>query len=126
MIPVTQTKTGDRGNCLSACVASLLEIPIEWVPDFTRELSGPVTPQPVKLNAWLATVGLEAVYCTTDVMHPAHACPDGYYILTGWSPRGRPHVVVGLGKSIAHDPHPSRAGLVSIDGCILLVPRCRP
>lgn len=122
MIPITQTKVGDRGNCLSACVASLLEIPIEWVPDFTRELHGPVTPQPIKLNTWLSTVGLEALYFMTDIMHPDHACPNGYYIMTGWSPRGRPHVVIGLDKSIAHDPHPSRTGLTRVDGFIILLP----
>ena len=124
MIPVTQTRMGDRGNCLSACVASLLEIPIEWVPDFTRELYGPVTPQPMKLNAWLTSVGLEALYCMTDLMHPHHVAPDGYYIMTGWSPRGRPHVVIGLGKDIVHDPHPTRAGLTSIDGFIILRSAC--
>jgi hypothetical protein len=113
---------GERGNCLSACVASLLEIPIEWVPDFTRELSGPVTPQPLKLNAWLNSVGLEALYYETDIMHPNHGCPDGYYIMTGWSPRGRPHVVIASGKTIVHDPHPTRVGLTRIDGFILLQP----
>jgi hypothetical protein len=121
MIPVTQTQLGDHGNCLSACVASLLEIPIECVPNFTRERD-PETPQPVKLNTWLSSIGLEALYCMTDIMHSEHAVPDGYYIMTGWSPRGRPHVVIAMGKSIVHDPHPTRAGLVSVDGFIMLCP----
>jgi hypothetical protein len=121
MIPVTQTRMGDHGNCLSACVASLLEIPIEWVPNFTRERD-PEISQPMKLNAWLSSIGLEALYCMTDIMHPEHVIPDGYYIITGWSPRGRPHVVIGRGKHIVHDPHPSRAGLVSVDGFIMLCP----
>jgi hypothetical protein len=122
MIPVTQTEVGDRGNCLSACVASLLEIPIECVPNFTSEPHEPPGMQPIRLNEWLSDLGLRAVYCMTSTMHHDHATPDGFYIITGFSPRGRPHVVIGHGKQIAHDPHPSRAGLVSIDGLILICP----
>ena len=120
MIPITQTETGDRGNCLSACVASLLEIPIESVPNFTSEPYEPPGMQPLRLNEWLSKLGLQAIYYVTDTMHCNHACPDDYYIITGFSPRGRPHVVIGHQKQIVHDPHPTRAGLVSIDGLIVI------
>lgn len=122
MKPVTQTEVGSRGNCLSACVASLLEIPIEWVPNFTSEPHEPPGLQPIRLNQWLNQIGIEAIYCMTDIMSPEHSDPDGYYIMTGFSPRGRPHVVIGSGKEIAHDPHPDRSGLVYADGFILLLP----
>ena len=31
MKPVMQTRVGEEGNCLSACIASLLEVPIEEI-----------------------------------------------------------------------------------------------
>ena len=34
MKPVKQTRTGSNGNCFQACVASVLELPLEAVPDF--------------------------------------------------------------------------------------------
>jgi len=41
MKPVDQTAFGpSKGNCLSASIASLLELPIEDVPLFTTEMEG--------------------------------------------------------------------------------------
>lgn len=37
---------------------------------------------------------------------------DAYTILTGPAPRGFNHSVVGKGLMLAHDPHPSRDGLL--------------
>ena len=34
MIPVTQTTFAPAGNCLAACLASILEVPIEAIPNF--------------------------------------------------------------------------------------------
>lgn len=42
MIPVMQTITGDRGNCLTAAIASLMERKIEDV-DYFFEVSQRVT-----------------------------------------------------------------------------------
>ncbi len=120
MRPTDQTRYGERGNCFSACIASLLEIPIEIVPNFISERHD--VPQSALLNQWLAPLNLHALYCETDIMHPEHAVPDGFYILTGTSPRGRLHVVIAAGKEIVHDPHPSRAGLTEVDGFVVILP----
>lgn len=48
MIPISQGKTR---NCLSCCVASLLEIPVSLVPDFGKYRSG--STQDAALSAWL-------------------------------------------------------------------------
>jgi hypothetical protein len=41
MIHVFQTKFGrDRGNCLQACIASVLEMDIDKIPDFQSSESG--------------------------------------------------------------------------------------
>lgn len=41
MIPVQQTRFGNgQGNCLLACVASILDRPLESIPDFTMSGCG--------------------------------------------------------------------------------------
>lgn len=34
MTPVKQTVSGHRGNCMSACIATLLDMPLKDVPNF--------------------------------------------------------------------------------------------
>lgn len=123
MIPVDQTVFDDGyGNCLSACVASILELPIADVPNF-RE-----SPEPESaLRTWLAQRGwsvFQYTVATADDLASTHfnTGPGVYVILGGAGPRtnaqGRPkqHAVVGraagYGVKIVHDPHPSRLGLV--------------
>ena len=33
MIPASMTRTGYGGNCYQACIASILELPLDEVPD---------------------------------------------------------------------------------------------
>lgn len=49
MIPVFQTRerVEELGNCYQACLASVLELPLEAIPDLSRFVDGP---------AWAATV----------------------------------------------------------------------
>lgn len=113
MIPVDQTTFGvSRGNCFSACVASLLELPIADVPFFMGDEQWWSS-----FNDWLRPRGFYAL-C---VMLPAEAHPPGLNILSGKSPRG-PHAVVAHGIDVIHDPHPSRAGLLTREDVIVLVP----
>jgi hypothetical protein len=107
------------GNCFSACVASLLELPLSDVPQFmTGDDWWAETFLP-----WLAAHGWWAAWwLLTD--RPA---PPGLYILTGHSPR-RPedrsklHSVVARGHDVVHDPHPSRDGVLTADDVVVLVP----
>ena len=46
----------------------------------------------------------------------------GYYIAGGMCERGGRHSCVYRDGRLAHDPHPSRAGLLSVDTWTLLVP----
>lgn len=83
-------------------------------------------PQIVRLDAWLEPRGL----CAWEGLMPPIAIenlfaldeylPQELYILGGFSPRGRGHVVVAYGGYIVHDPHPSRAGLVSADAFMVI------
>lgn len=116
MRPVDQTTFGvPGGNCFTACVASLLELPIDEVPYFMADddwFPG--------FQQWLKRWGLWAVGFAWDEKWR----PDGLCILSGVTvrhPTGL-HSVVARGDAIVHDPHPSRAGLVTRTDVILLVP----
>ena len=123
MKPVDQTIFEDgRGNCLAACVASILELSIEEVPNFREAPHAETT-----MKEWLAERGYSVFRYT--VLSPEELTTTFfdtgrgvYVILGGDGPRknadGRTkqHAVVGVaagyGIKIVHDPHPSRAGLI--------------
>lgn len=116
MIPITQTKLYrpedhpdglQRGNCQRAAMASILEIDIEDMPPF--ELAPGACAFWEQIREWLAGRGLKLV--TYDDEDP----PSGFAMAYGPAPRGVRHAVVTLDGVLAWDPHPSRAGLTSID-----------
>lgn len=122
MKPTTQTTFGvPEGNCTSACFASLLDVPIELVPHFGSDAAWCE-----RLRQWLRPQGYDAMFWLIEAGPPWQSVagtwrfvsdtyvPEGYYILGGQSPRG-PHAVVAKGHEIVFDPHPSRAGLLSIE-----------
>lgn len=105
MIPVDQTTVGDAGNCLAASVASVCHLGLAAVPDLRGDQWWPI------LASWLHQFGWAPLYLET-----LPASFTGYCLGLGEGPRGLLHAVVwvgGPGGGIAHDPHPSRAGLVS-------------
>ncbi len=130
IIPVDQTTFGvPGGNCLSACIASILQLGIEEVPYFmSNDVNG--REWITKLATWLVQFGLYPVVVTGLASGQlgyvaAHLVIKGFagvHILQGPTVRGGTHAVVGVGNTIIHDPHPSRAGLVSISERTLLVP----
>lgn len=115
MKPVDQTTFGvNVGNCMSACVASILHLPIEEVPFFGADSSWFK-----RFSEWLAPLGY---YPMCIHYNPDHL-PAGFYILGGKSPRGDfMHAVVANGNTIVHDPHPSRDELDSRIDCTVLIP----
>jgi hypothetical protein len=123
MVPVDQSilpEEGPRkGNCLTACIASLLDLPIEQVPNFVESSRWYDA-----LNQWLAPRGL--FYLEVRGAEPAAAqslCAyAGWHTITGLAPSGIRHTVVGYAGEVRHDPHPSRAGLISSDTCGFVIP----
>lgn len=98
---------GVEGDCFRAVLASVLELPISQVPHFAALTTG-VSEFWDSVYAWLGTQGYEYV--------PTENGPEGaleFNSITGPSPRGNGtyHAVVGRGKIVEHDPHPSRAGI---------------
>lgn len=108
LTPVDQAVEGigpdgkPRGDCLSASVATILDLPTSAVSLFTGS-SWPA--QVAQLNEWLAPRGLVASVSSTP--------PAGPSVAKGPSPRftSVDHCVVAVDGRIVHDPHSSRAGL---------------
>ena len=112
MKPVDQVFLIDRdgrGDCLRACVASILELDLHDVPDFG-------------LFGWN---WMQALVCYADIDIEVPHETSGYWIAGGMSARGVRHSVVFLGGEMAHDPHPSRAGLCGPIESALVVKRLK-
>jgi hypothetical protein len=110
MKPVDQTVVNDStGNCFSACLASILELSIDDVPNFMELEKKTVESWFVLAWRWLRERGYRIE--VGDFENSDN--PEGYWIASGKSYRypDKHHAVVYLGNKMAHDPHPSRVGL---------------
>lgn len=114
MIAVWQRETErGRGDCMAACMATLLGLGPDDVPNFTLDRdpwSG--------LQHWLAGRGLFLLRLPAGDPRPfADLVRPATCVLIGDSPRhdDLTHAVVGSvwrdGCEVVHDPHPSKAGL---------------
>ena len=114
MIPVEQTRfNAHDGNCHPACIASVLEVPLEEVPQ-------PTIDELADFEGW----DRYRERLRRDFLHPRNLSdlalgvhdglggpfrPPGYAILCAVSPRtGGFHSVVALDGEIVWDPHPER------------------
>ena len=130
MIPVTQSQLGDPknggegGTCFRAALASLFEVLEAAVPDFANEYSD--EEWHTAREAWLATRGWASAFLRiTEEARPLVTTdwrPPGWSLLSGRSVRGFHHVVVCRDGVPVHDPHPSRAGLETVDGWYVFLP----
>lgn len=127
MIPVDQDEFYDpnrsigeqRGNCWSATLASMLELPLAEVPNFVQiDVDGGENWW-MHTQHWLAERGYRLQMLWFGI-EPVHM----HYIACGRSPRaeGLYHSVVYLDGELAHDPHPSRAGILDITNLYRLEP----
>jgi hypothetical protein len=116
--PVDQTIFGlPDGNCLAACVASLLHLDITEVPNFCQ---GQEEGWFGRMLDWLRPLGLAAFWFKGPPTHHLAECP---VIVSGVSPRGPwLHAVIWRDGAIVHDPHPSRAGIGDVEDTIVFVP----
>lgn len=118
MIPVFQDNTTPgKGNCYSACLASLLELPLASVPNFRAEF--PAQEFNERIQEFLARYGLFVLRILMrdaddePIDHPFIPCvPEGALCIAGGkSPRGsHGHAVVGQIASgcnfeLLHDPN---------------------
>jgi hypothetical protein len=117
VIPVDQTIFGaPAGNCLAACVASLLHLDIADVPNVCEDGAGWVE----RLADWLQPRGLVPLAFGGP---PPSGFADALCIVSGQSPRGPwLHATVWRGDKMVHDPHPDRTGILDVSDTLLLVP----
>ncbi len=106
-----------NGNCLAACMASLLEIPLWMVPPFDqmfgrRDWYG-------RQDEWLERM-FQLEFCREDG-HPVDKLPE-FYIAVGRSSRGVLHAVIYSSGALVHDPHPSNEGIISVESVEWLEP----
>lgn len=104
-----------QGNCLSACVASWLERPLDQVPHFV-ELGVQAHGEEDTVYWWAMFIGYMAGhgYWPVQLETPEAAEPGEIVFVMGMSPRGVCHQVLYRDGELWHDPHPSRAGIVDV------------
>jgi hypothetical protein len=118
MTPVKQSKlySADAihsGNCFAACLASLLDLPLWMVPPF-EDMFGRASHWFFRVEEWLERVHRLEIVRSDG--HPVEMLPE-FYIASGLSPRGVRHSVIYSRGELAHDPHPSDAGIAAVEWC---------
>ena len=114
-----RTRAGIFGDCMRACVASVLGLPREEVPHFVQQAwdLGDRTS-----SGWWALLRDWAQRRGGDFM-ATYEVWDNYPNLTiadGVSMRGTPHVVVADAQGNPfYDPHPMGGGLIELRGYFL-------
>lgn len=129
MRPVTQRTTGwPYGECVRASYATLLGVSIDEIPRLDPGAAMEAgQEQGNRERAWLASIGYGLVEIATrsDDSLPQEVLdcvPRVPHLMSGISPRGFGHRCVGIGGRLAFDPHPSRAGLLTVYSIGMLVP----
>jgi hypothetical protein len=130
---VTQTRLHDptatygTGNCFAACIASVFEVEISDLPDEMerlREYDGDHNCDAAKewawaqhwtdMSDWAKERGFGLLHLLgNEGSGQLHA---GICLIGGAGPRGFSHSVVGRGRRIIWDVHPTRDGLLDEDG----------
>lgn len=115
--PVDQTVLGvgnPRANCFQACLAMVLNMPIEECFDITAPEVGDFWVEP--LEQWALGLGY--------AMHSGIKAPSGIpYIANGPThKRESIHGVVCIDGAMFHDPHPSRDGIESVNYYLWFTP----
>jgi hypothetical protein len=133
MTPTNQTKfsaftsKGERityGNCLVACIASVLDVDIHEVPNLytlygiTRPQHPYEKPTPYwaeVLNTWMREKHGKQLEIIPELAYASRVTKDPNYprtvIVKGMSHRDKPHCCIYHLSTLVWDPHPSREGL---------------
>jgi len=112
---IHQTTFGDGsdgtepGNCMSACLASVLDVPLDDVPNFAAKGARYWD----EMQRWLHARGLFLFELKVPPDQTPGTPDDLHYIASGVSPRGIRHAVIMREGRLVHDPHPSGTGLTT-------------
>lgn len=105
MKPVFAT-TKNSSEHLRACVASILEVPLETVPNLGDGINCPME-QLIRLSKFLRVYNLDIVQYKADYndsIDKFYFNRTGYYIGRISCPSGHQHSVVMCNSQIVHDP----------------------
>jgi hypothetical protein len=118
---IMQTDLGPRGNCQSACLATLLGISLSEIPNWAALADGDGNKFAQMQRDWLAERGYGIL---TVVQWQALPWPParGYFICGGVSPRGNRHAVIYKDGALWHDPHPEGLGIETVDDLDIIYP----
>lgn len=115
MISQNQTDfTFTTGDCMRACVASILELTLQQVPNFMKDGSNKYYEN---IQKWFLE---KTSFLPLDVEFKEEGqdrewLKDCICVAVGKSPRakkdGEKHGVVWLNGEMVHDPHPDKTGL---------------
>lgn len=118
MIPVNQEiihdpENGIYGDCMRACIASLLELPISEIPHFLHDNCKHDIFQK-RIGDFLFSKGYSLLCLDEFEVQNFHFYyQEGiHHIISGYTERGTYHAVIGLDGKVIHDPHPSKLGLL--------------
>lgn len=122
-------ENGVTGDCFTAVLASMLELPLTFVPLFIEDK--PEGEWVRKLNKWLFPFGLAYICLDPSFSLEYYGIKGLHHDVSGDSPRfpGINHACVGLDGKLVFDPHPTKLGLPKIDSFgvfIVLDPSCGP
>ncbi len=151
MKPVFQTRYGTpKGNCMEACVASILGLELTDVPDlYSVWVDGDTneeneTRRSALLRSWLLSIGAGLTSFDRDALVECKVrLPIGTYLIGGGKPHaadlatldeppheGAGHACVyrlepheeGMAAYLVHDPHEGWGGLEQVDEFVLVHP----
>lgn len=119
MTPIKQTimhdpKNGKYGNCLQACLASILDLTLDNVPHFADNDNKNWL---IDMNEWLFQRNLYyfEINPTKCIFDNTFSIYQGYHFILGKSPRGKfLHQIIGKNGEKVFDPHPSNTMLTEI------------
>lgn len=147
MIPVKQTEFYPNGNCMQACIASLLELPLEQVIPIHKHFNTSEDWGKI-LKDWFVANGYEFVPANefnvfhtdtliatneaegniiNDVLLKRKELCNQFYMISGTSPRhvGSTHCVIYQNGKLVHDPHPDNTSVLQIHSFMKIVPAKR-
>lgn len=131
MTPKLQTRKEPNGDCLRAAIATLLDLPIEQVPDWIKRAFHLMMNEQYATDAmhdWLNdNYNLQLIEIELPANMPWYIVPHGVYcILFGETKNGFKHATVGICHLyeflMIHNPWPE-AEILSVSSVGFLVPR---
>lgn len=129
MKSVMQTTFGNgKGNCFPACIASLLELSIDDVPNFCLDDNKTWL---VDCSNWLDERSYPLIDFPLDLSGERPACLPVWFpvIASGKYPRGIQHSVIAQvhddqdGLHFLHDPHPDGGWVDPVSWITVIFPK---